>query len=867
MDVIVKYPDDCPVLRGLRRRRLVVFMAAGLSQGCRIAMAAPAPSPEPAPGPQIVEFSASFLGTDAGEVDLTRFERGNPVLPGSYRVDLYVNEFRLSREDVRFVADDPQAPARPCFTRPMLDAANVDLDKLAAEGVQLDGDCIDVSMAIPGATTQFDVATLRLDVSIPQVYMRRHARGYVDPALWDAGVTAFTLGYSFTAYATHYDGHDQRQAYLGLKSGLNLGRWRLRNLSALQWRRGDGNRFQNTATYAEHDVTRWQSQLRLGDGFTTGELFDSTGFRGVSLASDDRMRPDSMSGYAPIVRGMAETNANVQIRQNGYLIYETTVSPGAFEIDDLYATGYGGDLEVTVTEADARVRSFVVPYAAVPRLIRPGTWRYAVTAGQVRNDALVVDGPYFVEGTYQRGINNWLTGYAGVQASDDGLYRSVLAGAAFNTPVGAVSADITRASTEFGHGDGHSGYSARVTYSKSIPSLRTDFALAALRYSSQGFLGLADAVRLDDDVRSGRLAGGVAEGAGQERSRLQLTLNQRLGDRAGSLYISGSKNDYWRGLEGSSTWQVGYSNAFRSLAYGISAARTRMAGGSYDQQYYLSLSVPLGRASAHRTPQLNLSSSFDGGDTAVRAGVNGSAGERDQVNYGVSGNFGNGDRDTIGANVSWRAPRAMLGGSYTYGSDREQASVSAAGAVVAHAGGITFTRQLGETIGLVEAKGAGGASLTSDPTNRIDPHGYAVVSSLMAYRLNDVSLNPKGISYDIELDNTRLKVAPRAGAVVPLRFGTRAGHGLLLHLLRPDGKPVPFGADVLDVLGNPVGMVGQAGQAFARVEATDGTLRVRWDGGRAADCSFHYRVDAAPDGQMPRIEAICVPGEGDSAGG
>lgn len=184
MDVIVKYPDECPVVRGLRRRRLVVFMAAGLSQGCRIAMAAPAPSPEPAPGPQIVEFSASFLGTDAGEVDLTRFERGNPVLPGSYRVDLYVNEFRLSREDVRFVADDPQAPARPCFTRSMLDAANVDLDKLAAEGARPDGDCIDVSMAIPGATTQFDVATLRLDVSIPQVYMRRHARGYVDPALW-----------------------------------------------------------------------------------------------------------------------------------------------------------------------------------------------------------------------------------------------------------------------------------------------------------------------------------------------------------------------------------------------------------------------------------------------------------------------------------------------------------------------------------------------------------------------------------------------------------------------------------------------------------------------------------------------------------
>ena len=46
--------------------------------------------------------------------------------------------------------------------------------------------------------------------------------------------------------------------------------------------------------------------------------------------------PDSQRGYAPVVRGIAQTNARVRIEQNGSLIYETTVPPGEFAIDDIY---------------------------------------------------------------------------------------------------------------------------------------------------------------------------------------------------------------------------------------------------------------------------------------------------------------------------------------------------------------------------------------------------------------------------------------------------------------------------------------------------------------------------------------------------
>jgi outer membrane usher protein FimD/PapC len=75
----------------------------------------------------------------------------------------------------------------------------------------------------------------------------------------------------------------------------------------------------------------------------------------------------------------------VVVRQNGYVIYQNTVAPGAFEINDLYPTGSSGDLQVTVKETDGSERHFVVPYASVPVLQREKHLRYSVTAGRYRS--------------------------------------------------------------------------------------------------------------------------------------------------------------------------------------------------------------------------------------------------------------------------------------------------------------------------------------------------------------------------------------------------------------------------------------------------------------------------------------------------
>ena len=115
----------------------------------------------------------------------------------------------------------------------------------------------------------------------------------------------------------------------------------------------------------------WASTLRLGQGWTDGTFFDSVSFIGGRLATDVRMLPGSRRGFAPSVSGVARTNARVTVTQNGALLYEATVPPGKFTFDDLYPTNAGGDLQVTIHEADGSQDTFTVPYAT----LRPGAGR------------------------------------------------------------------------------------------------------------------------------------------------------------------------------------------------------------------------------------------------------------------------------------------------------------------------------------------------------------------------------------------------------------------------------------------------------------------------------------------------------------
>ncbi|MGN5480672.1 FimD/PapC N-terminal domain-containing protein [Cupriavidus basilensis] len=65
-----------------------------------------------------VEFNDLFLQQPGGSpIDLGRFSKGNVVLPGDYRAELYVNQAWLGRMEVRMRETGKDSEVLPCFRR------------------------------------------------------------------------------------------------------------------------------------------------------------------------------------------------------------------------------------------------------------------------------------------------------------------------------------------------------------------------------------------------------------------------------------------------------------------------------------------------------------------------------------------------------------------------------------------------------------------------------------------------------------------------------------------------------------------------------------------------------------------------------
>ncbi|PJL42333.1 fimbrial assembly protein [Stenotrophomonas maltophilia] len=814
-----------------------------------------------------VEFNADMLFGGGAGLDLARFERGD-LLPGTYNADIVINDALVGRRDlvarlneldeVR-ICLDPALFEEMGLNRTRLDALR---ETSADEGRDLlplpeEMTCRPLSAYVPGAVSEFDVAEQTLRLTIPQLYLARNPRGWVDPGLWERGITAATLGYSISHSRQQSGGQERVHTSMTVDAGLNVGEWRLRHNGYLQ-HNAEGTNYSAGNTYLQRNLPKLSAQLLLGDASTQGDMLPAVNYRGVNISSDARMLPESQREFAPVVRGVAQTNARVTVRQRDHVIYETTVAPGPFEIDDLYGTGSSGDLEVEITEADGRVERFVVPFTAMPQLLRPGQQRYSLTAGQLRDDVLGND-PRFIEATLRRGLSNRFTGYAGATAAPG--YNALVLGGAWNTPIGAISGDVTFSDARLPGSDAvggerRRGQSYRVAFNKALFGDSTNITLAAYRYSTNEYLSLGDAMRLRAVPRSeGR------DMTGRQRSRLDLTVNQRLSEGKGNLYFNGSATDYWSDNRRQTNYSVGYGNRFGRGSYSISARRTldsslfSSGAAKASNSVYLSFSMPLGTPPA--APRVSASLNRDSeGRSGQRLGVAGVIGDQFQGNYNASLSRDDG-RTSFGVGATYQLPMVNLTGSYNRTSSSSQLAVGASGGVMLHGGGLTLAQRMGETMGLVHIPGAAGVGVGQMTSVKTDSRGYAVVPYMSPFRRNELSVDPTGLSMDVELSAASVSAIPNAGAIVKMVLPTEQGRNALIEALLHDGSPLPFGNDVTLADGTVVGVVGQGSRLWVRGIEEQGELLVRHGDRGELQCRIPYNLAGTDSGEL--LQSQCQP--------
>lgn len=772
------------------------------------------------------EFNINAIDKDQrGSVDLSLFKDQIAVIPGSYFVTVSINDIPLANGwQLRWREINNQVQV--CIPPELADTFALQ-DSIRSALPEKEG-CIDFSSR-PDIKFTFDQASQTLKVTIPQAWLQYRAADWMPPSTWDNGVPGVLLDYNL--FASHYQpnsgsGSDNANTYG--TAGANMGAWRLRS------------DYQYTQTHtdagSEHDgrfsrVYMFRPLPSLGAKLTLGEtdfqsaIFDAFTYTGASLISDERMLPWSLRGYAPQITGIAQTNATVTVSLADRVIYQSKVPPGPFVIQDLNQS-VQGTLDVKVTEEDGRVSTFQVSAESVPFLTRKGQVRYKLATGKARKDASHdVEDNAFLSGEFSWGVLSQTSLYGGTLADGD-HYRSVAAGIGQNMEyLGALSFDVTQATSQLPNQNSQTGYSYRFNYSKRFDTTGSQLTLASYRYSDRQFLSYARFLDYDNNDRQ------------SEKQTLSVTASQYISALSLNLYVNMLRQTWWNDSP-STTGSVtaGYNfdlGRWKNLGITLSWSKTHYEDENDDTQFYLSLSVPLDpdhRLNYDLRNSDSLSQNVSWYDTSDRNntwGVSaGTESEKSDAGAQVSGNYQHyspyGDLNLSGSYKAneYNSLSASWNGSFTSTTK----------------GAALHRRSYGnEPRVMVSTDGVGNIPLnmSRDETNQF---GIGVLPSISSYSPSSVQVNMNNLPDGVDVDTRVVTSTWTEGAIGFRQIATRAGNDIAGILRTASGTP-PLGA-VVRLLENDqqIAMVADDGHVWLGAVEPEQQFRVTW--GDNQQCRF-----------------------------
>lgn len=756
--------------------------------------------------------------------------------PGTYRVHIDVNGKSVLFSSVRFELNKDKQ-LTPCLSFEMYQKLGVDMSKVDSkfEDNALKDACVPMEEQVPGTKASFDFSTLKLDIAIPQTVLRDESEQGVPVEEWDDGIPALISQYQLSGqqYISHGADTDD-SVFANLTNGVNIGRWRYRNNATLSNDEG----WKNISSYVETAVRSLKGELTLGDASTPSDVFDSLLVRGIQLSSDDDMIPDQLTGFAPIIRGIAKSNAQVTIRDNGYVIYQRNVPPGPFVISDLSSVSNGGKLDVTVTEADGSESRSTVAYSNVPQLLRKGQLKYSMVVGHfLSNDNAVINKPEVAQLTLSYGLPLNTTLYGGSQYQDQ--FKAFSAGLGFDLQrLGGVALDVTQSHARRGNSPEYTGEMVRLTYRNSIPESDTQIQLDN-RYYQHDYLSFNDWANAEDLFEDTR-----------KRREYSLSLNQGITSEH-SLYATLSRTENADNSV-SRSWQLGWSGAWKLMSFSLAWSMTRNDGEpEWDKQLALTVSMPLGEWFPASQPMVNYTATSGlKGDLSHQIGVNGKIGDRQDLNWNSQLSWASqqdqSDTQSGSFGLDYQGKYGDL--SATYNADRNQSvSWNASGSVVAHRHGITAGRFSNSSLALVAMPGAADIPLDGGQNIATDWRGYAIVPDLQSYQRNSLSIDSHA-SKDVDFVSTATQVVPTKDAIVLAQFNAISGRKVVM-TVKHNGEVLPFGSRARIKGSDDVYYVGDMGQVYINTAPDSGEVNFSW--GEKQSCTVSFTLPPQEGAKLP----------------
>lgn len=823
---------------------------------------------------------ALLLNTEGTTVaDLSKFEQGFQ-LPGHYQVSIYLNDDFLKNQELQFIqskeSDTVSGGLIPCLDSQQLISMGIKLYDIESYETLKTEKCVDLRSIIPNAQINYNFTRQRVDIAVPQIWLKNEARGYIPPSEWDKGITAGLIDYNFNGSQSS----NRNNFFAYFNAGFNYNGYRFRSLSNFNYYKYKSGvsetKWENVQNYVEKSLIPIKSELIVGDSVNSNKVFDSVGFRGVRLSSSEAMLPNTLQGYAPVVRGSANSRSIVSIRQNGYIVYQTNVQAGPFEIQDLSPMSLSGDLEVTVEESVGAFQRFIVPYSGVPMLIREGRTEYDITAGEFRSGSPDQDQPEFFQATMSQGLKAGVTVYAGTQIASE--YQSFLVGIGKNMGrLGAFSIDMTHAKSTLADENDYKGQSYRFLYSKSLNTLGTSLQLLGYRYSTEGFYTLNDVAyktmeRLKPEEKYDEFGNLYTDPSSYynlnytRKGQFQLNLNQSLKEY-GSIYAVMNYQSYWNTTSTNQSVQVGYSKAFKYLNMNLGWTQQNSSNRYQDKTniFSASISMPLSNLFGKRDNTKNevySNSNYvnsSNGSQSFQTGINGQLLENNMLSYNLTQGYDNvsGGFGSATTRLTTRFGKAGLSYNFSEDGNNKNFNYNMSGGMILHSKGITLGQSLGDTNILVDTNGAKGVKLENSQNVHTDSKGFAIIPFAENYRLNRVALDVNSLNDQTEVLTNVQDLVPMRGAIMKAKFESRIGHRALIKLIY-NNADVPYGSSIVEEALNISSLVGLNSQTYLSGLAEKGQLKIVWGPRDQESCLAEYDFSQADlNSPLIRFELKC----------
>ncbi len=788
----------------------------------------------------------TYLGHNE-EIDLNEM-----IKPGKHFVLVYVNGKKISTENIDF--KQHENGLLPCFSQQNLSKFNLNYDRLNLIN-SASSECFFIENVLDGAYAILNFDDERLDVNIPQIYLSSEADDYIYPSQWNRGVNSYALKYDMNITNIKEKRYNNTYSYNGyFDQHLNLYSWRIYTNNYLSVRNDSSIKNEFYDLYAEHSVAGLKSNLTVGEINTNGGYFNWVKYRGVKLSSDNRMNATSLSGFAPSIRGIANSPSLLSIEYHGRVIYEKNIPAGEYNIQDLPRTYGNGYLNVILTGADGARTVQEIPISTISSLIRPGSYEYSLHVGSL--DSMYPGNYWITQADVKYGINNNLTMYSSLQSIYPNDYTQAMIGGTFNTRIGGVSFDYYRSFSDEKKTERSScglfcDDKIVLNYEEDLSLIDTNVSMSITRYLDKGYFELNDfmAHKYSDDINRGF-------DSSQNKQVGNLVLRKTLPDNYGGISASGYYAKPWKG-NGADTYgySLSYNNNFKKVNYNISFFSHKNINNHLDNTFYISLDIPL----ETKNKNSNLSSSYvnyaDSHNSRVSLAVNDKS--LDKVNYniwmdrGAQNSFGN------GGSLSYNNGLNTKQAGYFKNENSGMIYGNINGAMVLHEGEITKVSELGKTFAIVKAIGAEGMSISSNSNIKINSNGYGVVPYLSPYKRNYITLDSKKSKNMSEIEDNRLLVIPDSGSSPLVEFKVkRIGENILkIHGVNYE---IPFGAKVVDIKNNIVGITDQSGFVLLPQEDEGNEeLDVIWSkDSKDYKCKIRFRKDSDISNSI--INADCV---------